>query len=89
MTFDFVSASEQITQHMNKEREAAVWRLLRRFLGPECPADPFDVLQVLLGRGVEAQIIIPSGGEPPLAVIKGRDGVLDSEELPTFRQFCG
>lgn len=98
MSFDFTTACATMARNLNKAREDALWRLLRRFLGPDCPSDPLDVLQVLQGRGLSCCILegqyavtdhpteaVIMRGELKIGENINDKEILDREPIPDFR----
>lgn len=50
------SINHDLSRRLLARREAACWRLFRRYLGPQCPSDPCDVAMVLMARGITGHV---------------------------------
>lgn len=81
----YKTAQERIRAHhlaRLQTQEKAALTLLQRFLGPSCPKDPADIIQVLDSRMLYAvKIIKPNQNTFAIIDLKTRN-TLDSEPCP-------
>lgn len=64
--------------------EETAWKLIRRFVGPRCPASAEDAITCVNLMGAEMQCVIQRDGST-VFVIRRNDVTLDSESVPPWK----
>jgi hypothetical protein len=77
---EFKRIQDQLRVSQLRITEEAAWRLIRRFVGPRCPASPEDALMCVNLMNHELQCIVGRDGSQTFQIIRLADFVaIDTE----------